>query len=184
MQSPDVLLQTSSPSENALYSPITSFRDDDAQSQADFSFLITEALWHDILACATTGQIPRIPYRQWLDGSDLAMEDLMGCYNWVMIAIGDLTHLQAWKKDMKQKGALSMPELVRRGQRIERRLQDGIKKLKETKEVSPNSSRSLHYHIADNSIVSRQEAVPEAIFHQLHTSRIFLLLHPWSCRAQ
>ncbi|KAF5599043.1 C6 zink-finger PRO1A [Fusarium pseudoanthophilum] len=131
MQSPDVLLQTSSSSENALPSPITSLPGDDRRLQADFSFLIAEALWHDILACATTGRVPRIPYRQWLEGPDLAMEDLMGCYNWVMIAIGDLAHLQAWKRDMKQKEALSIPELVRRGQRIEKGLQDGIAELKQ-----------------------------------------------------
>ncbi|KAF5603986.1 C6 zink-finger PRO1A [Fusarium pseudocircinatum] len=132
MQSPDVLLQSPSSSENALPSPITSSHGDDPQLQGDFNFLIAEALWHDILACATTGRIPRTPYRQWLEGSRLAMEDLMGCYNWVMIAIGDLAHLQAWKKDKKQKGTLSVPELVRRGQAIEKRLQDGIAQLKLT----------------------------------------------------
>ncbi|EWG54322.1 hypothetical protein FVEG_12565 [Fusarium verticillioides 7600] len=143
MQSPDVLLQTSSSSENALPSPITFLRGDDPQLQADFSFLIAEALWHDILACATTRRVPRIPYRKWLEGSDLAMEDLMGCYNWVMIAIGDLAHLQAWKKDMKQKGALSVPELVRRGQRIEKRLQDGIRELRQTKKGGDSNRGSI-----------------------------------------
>ncbi|KAF5718840.1 transaminase type I [Fusarium mundagurra] len=51
MQSPDVLLQTSSSPKNTLPSPITFLRGDDPQFQADFSFLIAEALWHDILAC-------------------------------------------------------------------------------------------------------------------------------------
>ncbi|KAG5803987.1 hypothetical protein H9Q74_011727 [Fusarium xylarioides] len=132
MQSPDILLQTSSSSENALPLPITPPPGDDPQLQGDFNFLIAEALWHDILACVTTGRVPRIPYRQWLEASGLAMEELMGCYNWVMIAIGDLAHLQAWKKEMKQKGALSVPELVRRGQGIEKRLQNGITERKQT----------------------------------------------------
>ncbi|KAF5534823.1 C6 zink-finger PRO1A [Fusarium napiforme] len=132
MQSPDVLLQTSSSFENASPSPMSIRRGDDPQLQGNFNFLIAEAVWHDILACATTGRVPRIPYRQWLEGSGLQMSDLMSCYNWVMIAIGDLAHLQAWKKDMKQKGALSVPELVRRGQRIEKKLQDGITELKQT----------------------------------------------------
>ncbi|ENH75301.1 hypothetical protein FOC1_g10001491 [Fusarium oxysporum f. sp. cubense race 1] len=133
MHSPDALLPTSSSPENTLPSSINTSRDDDPrQSQADFNFLVAEALWHDILACATTGRVPRIPYRQWLEGSGLEMADLMGCYNWVMIAIGDLAHLQAWKKDMKKQGRLSVPELARRGQRIEKRLQDGITELKRT----------------------------------------------------
>ncbi|EWZ00065.1 hypothetical protein FOYG_03976 [Fusarium oxysporum NRRL 32931] len=133
MHSPDALLLTSSSPESTLPSPVNTSRDGDPhQSQADFNFLVAEALWHDILACATTGRVPRIPYRQWLEGSGLEMADLMGCYNWVMIAIGDLAHLQAWKKDMKQQGRLSVPELARRGQRIEKRLQDGITELKRT----------------------------------------------------
>ncbi|CZR48753.1 uncharacterized protein FPRO_03926 [Fusarium proliferatum ET1] len=130
MHSPGALLQTSSVSENSLPSPIHTSRDDGPEVQPDFNFLVAEALWHDILACATTGRVPRIPYRQWLEGSGIVMADLMGCYNWVMIAIGDLAHLNAWKKDMKQKGTLSVPELVRRGQRIEKELQDGITELK------------------------------------------------------
>ncbi|KAF5703600.1 C6 transcription factor [Fusarium globosum] len=130
MHSPGALLQTSSVSENALPSPIHTSRDDGPEVQPDFNFLVAEALWHDILACATTGRVPRIFYRQWLEGSGIVMADLMGCYNWVMIAIGDLAHLNAWKKDMKQKVTLSVPELVRRGQRIEKELQDGITELK------------------------------------------------------
>ncbi|KAI1029385.1 hypothetical protein LB504_010670 [Fusarium proliferatum] len=130
MHSPGALLRTSSLSENDLPSLINTSAGEDPELQADFNFLVAEALWHDMLACATTGRVPRIPYRQWLEGSSIVMADLMGCYNWVMIAIGDLAHLNAWKKDMKHKGALSVPELVRRGQRIEKELQDGITELK------------------------------------------------------
>ncbi|EMT72621.1 hypothetical protein FOC4_g10004094 [Fusarium odoratissimum] len=144
MHSPDALLLTSSSPKSTLPSPINTSRDGDPhQSQADFNFLVAEALWHDILACATTGRVPRIPYRQWLEGSSLEMADLMGCCNWVMIAIGDLAHLQAWKKDMKQQGRLSVPELARRGQRIEKRLQDGITELKRTANVRASIRGSI-----------------------------------------
>ncbi|KAF4439648.1 C6 zink-finger PRO1A [Fusarium acutatum] len=150
MHSPDALLRTSSLSENDLPSPINTSRDENSELQADFNFLVAEALWHDILACATTGRVPRIPYRQWLEGSDLAMADLMGCYDWVMIAIGDLAHLNAWKKDMKQKGTLSVPELVKRGQGIEKKLQDDIAELKRTTKASPNSIIRLHHDITND----------------------------------
>ncbi|KAF5636938.1 C6 transcription factor [Fusarium sp. NRRL 25303] len=130
MHSPGALLRTSSLSENDLPSPINTSADDNHELEPDLEFLVAEALWHDILACATTGRVPRIPYRHWLEGSSIVMADLMGCYNWVMIAIGDLAHLNAWKRDMKQKGTLSVPELVRRGQRIEKKLQDGIAELR------------------------------------------------------
>ncbi|KAF5535529.1 C6 zink-finger PRO1A [Fusarium mexicanum] len=145
MHSPDALLRASSLPENTVPSPINSSHDGDLHhSQPDFNFLVAEALWHDILACATTGRVPRIPYRQWLEGSSLQMADLMGCYNWVMIAIGDLAYLQAWKRDMKQHGSLSVPELVRRGQEIEKRLQDGITKLKQNAKASSSSVQGPH----------------------------------------
>ncbi|KAM0418785.1 hypothetical protein ACHAPT_012295 [Fusarium lateritium] len=57
------------------------------------------------------------------------MADLMGCYSWTMICIGDLAHLQAWKKDMKELGTLSVPDLVKRSREIGTRLQGGIDKL-------------------------------------------------------
>lgn len=65
----------------------------------------------------------------------------MGCYNWVMVAIGDLAHLQVWKNDMKEQGRLSVPELVRKGQEIEKRLQDGITELEQIVEVSAKARR-------------------------------------------
>ncbi|RMJ15621.1 hypothetical protein CDV36_004714 [Fusarium kuroshium] len=99
------------------------------QAQPDFDFLIAHAIWFDILSCVSTGRVPRITYRQWLEESNLDMANLMGCYNWVMISIGDLAHLQAWKCKMKEQGTLSVPDLVMRSQEIETRLQDGIEKL-------------------------------------------------------
>jgi hypothetical protein len=174
MHSPEALLRTSSSPENTLPCSISISRDDDLhQSQADFNFLMAQALWHDILACATTGRVPRIPYRQWLEGSGLEMADLMGCYNWVMIAIGDLAHLQAWKIDMKQQGKLSVPELVRKGQRIDKRLQDGITALKEAAKVSTSKILSPHCHMTNLSNIHREEAVS----YRPHGSRKFSHLH-------
>ncbi|KAH7247277.1 fungal-specific transcription factor domain-containing protein [Fusarium redolens] len=130
MNSPEALLRNSSSSDNTLTSPVSmNCENSGEESQPDFDFLVTQALWYDILACASTGRVPRIPYQQWLEGSDLDMADLMGCYNWVMIAIGDLAHLQAWKKDMKEQGTLSVPELVMKSRNIETRLQNGIVEL-------------------------------------------------------
>lgn len=63
------------------------------------------------------------------------MADLMGCYNWVMISIGDLAQLQAWKSKMKEQGTLSVPDLVTRSREVETRLEDGIEKLESIIEV-------------------------------------------------
>lgn len=72
------------------------------------------------------------------------MADLMGCYSWVMIAIGDLAHLQAWKTDMKEKGTLSVPDLVMRSKEVDTRLQDGIDELELTIKVSIELNVYLH----------------------------------------
>jgi hypothetical protein len=81
--------------------------------------------------------VPRIEYRQWLEKPTLNLEiaDLMGCYNWVMISIGDLAHIQGWGNDMKNKGTLSVPQLVMRTQEIEARLHDGVNELESTMKV-------------------------------------------------
>ncbi|KAG8355658.1 hypothetical protein FVEN_g6521 [Fusarium venenatum] len=132
MISPKALRKSSS-SNNPLTSPASINSGED--SHPDFSFLVTQALWFDILACVSTGRVPRIAYQQWLEESDLDMADLMGCYNWVMISIGDLAHLQAWKKDMQNKRTLSVPELVIKCRNIETRLHNGIVELEVAKKT-------------------------------------------------
>lgn len=177
MHSPEALLRTqSSPGNTSPYPTSDRLDDDPHPSQIGFNFLIAEALWHDILACATTGRVPRIPYRQWLEGTGLEMATLMGCYNWVMVAIGDLAHLQAWKKEMRQQERLSVPELVRKGQRIEKTLQDGITELKQITKVSTNSIPRPGRHMANNSYLHRWEAIFEAICSRRHGPRTFLQL--------
>lgn len=177
MHSPEALLRTpSSPGNNSPFPASDGLDDEPHQSQLGFNFLVAEALWHDILACATTGRVPRMPYRQWLEGTGLEMANLMGCYNWVMVAIGDLAHLQAWKKEMRQQERLSVPELVRKGQRIERTLQDGITELKQIAKVSTNSFPRSGCHMANNSYFHRWETIFGAICSRRHGSRTFLQL--------
>ncbi|RGP66164.1 hypothetical protein FSPOR_6784 [Fusarium sporotrichioides] len=129
--SPESLLRNSLAPNSTVISPASRTYDNSSESfQPDFDFLVAETIWIDILACVSTGRVPRIPYQQWLEASKIDMADLMGCYNWVMIAIGDLAHLQAWKKGMKELGTLSIPELVIRSREIETRLQSGIAELR------------------------------------------------------
>lgn len=111
------------------------------QAQPDLEFLMIHAIWFDILACVSVGRVPRIAYRRWLETSKLEMADLMGCYNWVMICIGDLAHLQAWKKNMKEEGTLSVPNLVLRSKGIDTRLRQGIDELELTVQVSIELNR-------------------------------------------
>ncbi|KAJ5409493.1 uncharacterized protein N7487_003852 [Penicillium crustosum] len=127
MHSPEALLGPANSTDAAKASE--EHVSNDNQPQPGLEFLMVHAIWFDILSCISTGRVPQISYRRWLETSKLEMADLMGCYNWVMIAIGDLAHLQAWKTDMKEKGTLSVPDLVMRSKEVDTRLQNGIDEL-------------------------------------------------------
>lgn len=101
------------------------------------SFLITTIMWFDLLACASTGKAPRMPYKVLLDENIVDMSNYMGAQNWVMRAIGDIATLDAWKHNVKDDGATSHSELASRGQVIEQQLERGLKDL--------NSSESDSY---------------------------------------
>lgn len=142
MHSPEALLGPANSTDTAKASKEHVSNDD--QPQPGLEFLMVHAIWFDILSCISTGRVPRIAYRRWLETSKLEMADLMGCYSWVMIAIGDLAHLQAWKTDMKEKGTLSVPDLVMRSKEVDTRLQDGIDELELTIKVSIELNVYLH----------------------------------------
>jgi hypothetical protein len=92
-------------------------------------FLTVAVIWFDIFACVATGRAPRLPYQQWLRIKGLNTADLMGCENWVMIAIGDLAHFSIWKDKQEEEGMLSIRELASRGKDIEMYLESGIQDL-------------------------------------------------------
>lgn len=138
MHSPEALLgNPASPSHTGTAKDGDAYHRNNVQTHPDFEFLILHAIWFDILACVSADRVPRIEYRQWLEKPTLKLEmaNLMGCYNWVIISIGDLAHLQGWVNAMKNKGTLSAPQLVMRAQEIEARLHDGIHELELTMKV-------------------------------------------------
>jgi len=92
-------------------------------------------MWYDLFACISTRSIPRLPYQRCLQTPGFNTADLMGCHNWVMMAIGDLTHLSAWKDQQEKDGLLSIRELASKGQEIETRLESGIETLVREKDV-------------------------------------------------
>lgn len=102
-------------------------------SQASWRFLTVNLLWTDILAATALGNAPRLEvfHQQLLVGEDpdLKFSDFFGCHNWVMLIIGQIAVLHAWKKEMRRLRALSMIELVKKGECVERKLRAGIEEL-------------------------------------------------------
>lgn len=93
---------------------------------AGLQFLITVVLWHDLISCISVDRIPRLPYVSWLTSSDLRMEDITGCRDWVMQAIGDIATLRDWKEKQKLTGQLSVLQLATKARHIEESLSDGL----------------------------------------------------------
>ncbi|CAG7919109.1 unnamed protein product [Penicillium olsonii] len=118
-------------------------RDKRGGASDDLEFLIVGVMWYDLLACVSIGSVPRLPYQSWLRAPYLDTADLMGCENWVMLAIGDLAHLSAWKNQQEKDGLLSIRELATKGMEIETRLENGIMGLDQG-EVSSVSNTDKH----------------------------------------
>ena len=85
---------------------------------------MAQVLWFELLASASTGLRPRMPYRTWLNSGCVDMTDVMGCENWIMEVIGDLATLDA------QKPYLELDEFEESRKSAERCLLDGIEAMK------------------------------------------------------
>lgn len=64
-------------------------------------FFVAQVLWYDLLACASTGTEPRMPYRVWLAADCINMVNLMGCEHWVLEVVGDIALLDARKAQLQ-----------------------------------------------------------------------------------
>ncbi|KAL7946737.1 fungal-specific transcription factor domain-containing protein [Trichoderma barbatum] len=82
-------------------------------------FEITKLLWFEILSTASSGVPPRMPFRAWLDSEEILMADFVGCQNWVMRAIGDLSMIEAGidcpDLDERRKSLGSLEKMLREG---------------------------------------------------------------------
>jgi hypothetical protein len=102
-------------------------------------FIIKTSMWFDVLASATLIRRPMfLDVLRWLyapstarfDGrpaaavKELSMMGIMGCENRIVLALAEIADLACWKAEHLQEGNLSVPTLVRRGQRIEQILTD------------------------------------------------------------
>lgn len=100
-------------------------------------FIIKTSMWFDVLASATRVEIPNFlevfrnlfdPNSAYIDDSpssgpeQLSMLPIMGCENHIVWALAEISNLACWKELQKERGALSMPELVKRGTKIEKHL--------------------------------------------------------------
>ncbi|KAG1781712.1 fungal-specific transcription factor domain-containing protein [Suillus placidus] len=91
--------------------------------------IVKTSMWYDVLASVTLIRRPMFEVLQLLydpsgtaliDGRpELSMMGVMGCESRNVVALAEIADLACWKEDVRRTGSLSVPELVRRGQRVE-----------------------------------------------------------------
>lgn len=122
----------------------------DVQSaeQAAFRFAACLLLWDDVIASTATQEEPKLyTYHRDLlttvgdQGPLLDLEAVIGCQNWVVLQIGEIAVLDAWKQQSQKAGSLDMMELVYRGTRIKEGLERHLAML-ESRPVSCQKERS------------------------------------------
>ncbi|MCJ1313679.1 hypothetical protein MMC25_007358 [Agyrium rufum] len=108
--------------------------------QAAFRFSSTLLVFDDIIASTVLQEPPRLcDYHRDLlksvSGEEPAidLEAVLGCQNWVLLKIGEIAMLDAWKQQRKRAGNLDMMELVQRAASIKQNLEISINQL----EVNP-----------------------------------------------
>ncbi|KAK0125624.1 hypothetical protein ONS96_009460 [Cadophora gregata f. sp. sojae] len=101
--------------------------------QAAFRFAASLLVLDDVVASTATQEEPRLyAYHQSLlgmVGDDellIDLEDVVGCQNWVVMQIGEIAVLDAWKQRGKKEGDLDVMELVYRGARIKEVLEERL----------------------------------------------------------
>ncbi|KAG2154035.1 fungal-specific transcription factor domain-containing protein [Suillus clintonianus] len=92
-------------------------------------FIIKTSIWFDVLASATLIRPPKFldVLRSFYDPDtafnsdrpELSMMRVMGCENRIVLGLAEIANLACWKDEHRRAGKLSVPELVRHGQRIE-----------------------------------------------------------------
>ncbi|KAJ9143368.1 Zn(2)-Cys(6) zinc finger domain protein [Pleurostoma richardsiae] len=113
-------------------------------SQMEFkalAFFRALLIWNDVLSCSAQRKVPVAAgaYRKLLENNDFALsfQDTMGCESWILLAILDATILDVWRLDQEARGTLSIRALVSRAEKIERIVEEGIKRLSRSLQTAP-----------------------------------------------
>ncbi|KAK6068437.1 C6 transcription factor [Seiridium cupressi] len=133
---------------NALPSsiPVTTQHHKALPNTADQSalvFFVSLLLFIDIVASTALGTSPALQsYHSSLFSPQadekfrLQLESVLGCQNWALVAIGNISALCAWKRDAKQGGNFSVFSLVKLADPISKALEKGLEDLN----IGPASS--------------------------------------------
>lgn len=149
--------------------------------QAAFRFSVGSLLVDDILASVSLETAPKLE-PCWVDilGDNLSapnpvnvnLEDLVGCQNWAMQGIGQVSSLAAWKKEMIRDGMLQRSEIKFRGSIIENRIRERLVVFMETIPVNEPEASSFAIDTFTNKEIRKYSPTITLIW--AHTALLFL----------
>lgn len=108
--------------------------------QAALRFFASMLVYQDIIACTARETTPALMqyYDELLSKkpnvdqpSLLKLENYIGCHNWILRSVAEISSLSEWKKMAKRAGALDMMDLVRRATSIQDDLREGTARLED-----------------------------------------------------
>ena len=143
--------------------------------QAAFRFFSAVLLVDDIVISTALARSPRLQehHRPLLGPSardaNMGMDDagdgaldpagIIGCCAWVLLLVGEIAGLDAWKKDQQKHGRLDMMQLCRRADTIEQALHKGIEELS-LLGITPEANGSGSNVMSPSIRFWQQSAVP------------------------
>ncbi|SPQ18404.1 9c53e846-914d-44f4-9f89-d725b3b9f027 [Thermothielavioides terrestris] len=121
--------------------------------QAILRFFTAQLLFFDTLAATALQRPPRLQFwhthlmlipedEEWARMPEsekeqtmphINLQEFFGVENWVIFSIAEIAALDAWKKEMKRAGSLSVSQLVARAEAIEQRLRTSLETFDEAR---------------------------------------------------
>ncbi|KAH8901576.1 hypothetical protein GQ53DRAFT_790080 [Thozetella sp. PMI_491] len=95
--------------------------------EAAFRFFASILLYIDIVASSALQQSPRLD-SVGIDAK-LDLSKFVGCENWLLVSVANITTLDTWKKETKHTGSLDVLELVSRAHEISQTIDEGLLRL-------------------------------------------------------
>ncbi|KAI0505885.1 fungal-specific transcription factor domain-containing protein [Xylaria bambusicola] len=135
--------------------------------QAAFHFSSTLLIFDDIVASTVLQEQPQLyEYHHSLlveniqgTGPVIDLESVVGCQNWVLVQIGEIAVLDAWKQRCKRGGTLDVMESVRRATCIKSSLETGLTRLQTSTVANSENSNAIFDIFAENSTASQKPLV-------------------------
>lgn len=159
--------------------------------QAAFRFSSALLIFDDIIASMVLQQQPRL--YEWhgsllltnnADEPQINLKDVIGCENWVLVQIGEISALDAWKQRCKGAGNLDIMELVRRATVIKSLLEDRVAQLEIEPVTTPKKANSLldtlsgHHYQHPRTFVNQTSLVTQVWAHAA-LIYLFIVVSGW-----